>query len=814
MDISRRDFVKLCGAGAAVVGLERIGAGQALAGTGGSGPGSREILPMPDIPDPNPAAVYAQDVQYQPMQLLRPPEGAPNVVIILIDDMGFGAPSAFGGPCNMPTLERVAAEGLVYNRFHTTALCSPTRAALLTGRNHHTVGMGNITELATSAPGYTSVRPNSVAPIADVLRMNGYSTAAFGKMHQTPVWEVSSAGPFDRWPTGEGFEKFYGFVGAETNQFAPGLYDGTTPVEPPDDPDTPYHVTPDLVDHAVAWVQQQHALTPDKPFFVYLSFGATHAPHQVPAEWSDKYAGQFDQGWDAVREATLKRQKKLGIVPQNTQLTARPKEIKPWDQLTADERKVAARLMEIYAGFAEHTDYHAGRFLDALQNLGVLDDTLVIYIAGDNGASAEGTALGTYNEMLPINMVPDTTKNILDHFNDLGTVEAYNHYPIGWAHAMNCPYQWTKQVASHWGGTRCGLALRWPKGFEASGQVRDQFTHVIDIVPTILECAGLPAPVMVHGVTQKPMEGTSMVYSFDNAKAPERHSTQYFEVFGNRGIYHQGWSAAVLHRSIFPVDPLPWSEDVWELYDGATDWSQANNLATKYPERLAELQDLFMVEAARYNVFPLDDRRSERFNSDLAGRPDLLNGRTSLTLYPGMGRIGESAAPNVKNKSHTVTAELEVPEGGAEGVIIAQGGRFAGWSLYVKDGRLKYCHNYLGVNWYYVAAPNPLPTGKVTVKYKFTFDGGDPGSGGTGALYVGSKKVAEARIEKTVPFQFSIDETVDVGRDLGLPVTEDYPARSNDFTGQLNWVTIDIGPNPVAYHEPAENVYNRLVAGQ
>jgi arylsulfatase A-like enzyme len=814
MDISRRDFVKLCGASAAAIGLDRIGVGQALAGTGGSGPGSREILPMPDIPDPNPAAVYAQDVQYQPMQPLRPPEGAPNVVIILIDDMGFGAPSAFGGPCSMPTLERVAAEGLVYNRFHTTALCSPTRAALLTGRNPHTVGMGAITELATSAPGYTSVRPNSVAPVADVLRMNGYSTAAFGKMHQTPVWEVSSAGPFDRWPTGEGFEKFYGFVGAETNQFAPGLYDGTTPVEPPDDPDTPYHVTPDLVDHAAAWVQQQHALTPDKPFFVYLSFGATHAPHQVPTEWSDKYAGKFDQGWDAVREATLASQKKLGIVPQNTQLTARPKEIKPWDQLTADERKVAARLMEIYAGFAEHTDYHAGRFLDALQNLGVLDDTLVIYIAGDNGASAEGTALGTYNEMLPINMVPDTTKNILDHFNDLGTVEAYNHYPIGWAHAMNCPYQWTKQVASHWGGTRCGLALRWPKGFEASGQVRDQFTHVIDIVPTILECAGLPAPVMVHGVTQKPMEGTSMVYSFDDAKAPERHSTQYFEVFGNRGIYHQGWSAAVLHRSIFPVDPLPWSEDVWELYDGATDWSQANNLAAKYPEKLAELKDLFMVEAARYNVFPLDDRRSERFNADLVGRPDLLNGRTSLTLYPGMGRIGENAAPNVKNKSHTVTAELEVPEGGAAGVIIAQGGRFAGWSLYVKDGRLKYCHNYLGIDRYYVAAPNPLPTGKVRIQYKFTYDGGDPGSGGTGALYVGSKKVAEARIEKTVPFQFSIDETVDVGRDLGLPVTEEYPARGNDFTGQLNWVKIDIGPNPVAYHEPAENVYNRLVAGQ
>lgn len=479
----------------------------------------------------------------------------------------------------MPTLERVAAEGLSYNRFHTTAICSPTRATLLTGRNHHTVGMGNVTEIATNAPGYTSVRPNSVAPIAEVLRLNGYSTAAFGKMHQTPVWEVSASGPFDRWPTGEGFEKFYGFVGGETNQWAPGLYDGTTPVEPPDDPN--YHLTQDLVDHAIAWVQSQHSLTPDKPFFLYLSFGATHAPHHVPQEWNDKYRGKFDQGWDAVRDATLARQKKLGLVPQDTQLTARTEGVKAWDQLTADEQRVAARLMEIYAGFAEHTDYHAGRFLDALENMEVLDNTLFIYIAGDNGASAEGGLAGTYNELLSFNGVADTTENILAHLDDLGTVRAYNHYPVGWAHAMNCPYQWTKQVASHWGGTRNGMVLRWPKGIRSKGQVRAQFHHVIDIVPTILECAGLPAPVMVHGVTQKPIEGTSMVYTFDDAAAPDRHTTQYFEIWGNRGIYHEGWSAVVLHRIPFKAQAHPWSEDVWELYDGRTDWSQANDVATK-----------------------------------------------------------------------------------------------------------------------------------------------------------------------------------------------------------------------------------------
>ena len=814
MKLSRRDFVKLWGASTALAGLNGLGGGQALAApdVAPARPGGREILPIPDIQQPYPTALYGQAVPPQPAPPLRPPEGAPNVAIILIDDMGFGATSAFGGPIHMPTLERVAAEGLKYNRFHTTALCSPTRQAMLTGRNHHSVGMGNITECASTAPGYNSIRPNSAAPIQETLRLNGYSTAAFGKMHQTPVWEVSASGPFDRWPTGEGFEYFYGFVGAETNQWAPTLYEGTKAIEPPDVPD--YHLTPDLVNHAIEWVQSQYALTPDKPFFVYLSFGATHAPHHVPPEWSDKYKGKFDIGWDKLREQTLANQKKLGVVPQDCQLTARPKDIQAWDELTDDEKKVATRLMEVYAGFAEHTDYFAGQFLDALEEMGVLDNTLVFYIAGDNGASAEGVKHGVYNEMLTLNYIDDTIENILAHYDDIGTVNAYNHYPVGWAHAMDTPYQWTKQVASHWGGTRNGMAVRWPKGIKSKGQVHKQFHHVIDIAPTILEAAGLPQPVQVHGVTQKPIEGVSMNYSFDDAEAADRHITQYFEMFGNRGIYHQGWSAMTLHNNPTIKKPGPWEDDVWELYDGATDWSQAVNVADKYPDKLDELKQLFLVEAGKYNVFPLDDRRTELTNPDIAGRPDLLGGRTAMTFYSGMGQLPENTVPNVKNKSHSVTADIEAPAK-ANGVIVAQGGRFGGWSLYIKDGVLKYCHNYVGITEYKVVATEPLPAGRVTVQYKFTYEGGaETGKGGTGALYVGNKKVGEGRIDETVPYTFSLDETLDIGRDPATPVTVDYLMGDNEFPGKIHSVTIDIGKKPVAYYEPAENIYNRLMANQ
>ena len=750
--------------------------------------------------------------RYPPLKPLRPPEGAPNVAIILIDDMGFGASSAFGGPIHMPTLERVAADGLKYTRFHTCALCSPTRQAMLTGRNHHSVEMGAITEQASSVPGYTSVRPNTAATIAEVLRLNGYSTGAFGKMHQTPVWEVSTSGPFDRWPTGEGFEKFYGFVGAETNQWAPTLVDGTTPIEPPDDPE--YHFTADLVDHTIAWVQSQHALTPDKPFFVYLSFGATHAPHHAPPEWIAKYQGKFDQGWDKLREETLAQQKELGVVGPDTELTARSEGIPAWDELTGDEKKLAIRFMETYAGFAEHTDYHAGRFVDALEEMGVLDNTLLFYIAGDNGASAEGNLYGTFNEMANINTGFVPVEENLAHYDDIGTIMAYNHYPVGWAHAMDCPYQWTKQVASHWGGTRNGMAVRWPQGITAKGEVRNQFTHAIDIVPTILAAAGLPEPDIVNGITQQPIEGISLAYSFDDAGAPEQHTTQYFEMFGNRGIYHDGWSAITQHSIPYVPTEVDWSNDVWELYDGSTDWSQAHDLAAEMPDKLAELQQLFLIEAAKYKVFPLDDRRRYRINADLAGRPDLMGGRTSLTVYPGMTHLMENAVINVKNKSHTVTAEVEVPEGGADGVIIAQGGRFGGWSLYVKDGKPAYCHNWAGRERYTVTAGDPLPAGPVTIKYDFAFDGGDPGAGGTGTLYVNDQQVAQGRIDKTVGYTYSLDEGMDVGMDLATPVSEEYAADDNAFTGTIKSVTIGIGQDDVSYKLDPELVFNGLMAMQ
>ena len=736
------------------------------------------------------------------------------MAIILIDDMGFGASSAFGGPIQMRTLERVAADGLKYTRFHTCALCSPTRQAMLTGRNHHSVEMGAITEQASSVPGYTSVRPNSAATIAEVLRLNGYSTAAFGKMHQTPAWEVSSSGPFDHWPTGEGFEKFYGFIGAETNQWAPTLVEGTTPIEPPEDPD--YHFTPDLVDHTIAWVQSQHALTPDKPFFIYLSFGATHAPHHAPPEWIEKYRGKFDQGWEKMREETLARQKELGVVAPDTELSARSEGIPAWDDVSEENKQLAVRLMETYAGFAEHTDYHAGRFVDALEEMGVLDNTLLFYIAGDNGASAEGGLDGVFNEMLALNNQRVSADVTLAHMDDIGTVMAYNHYPVGWAHAMCTPYQWTKQVASHWGGTRNGTAIRWPQGIAAKGEVRNQFTHAIDIAPTILACAGLPQPDIVNGITQTPLEGVSMVYSFDDAEAPEQHATQYFEMYGNRGIYHDGWSAVCQHIIPFKPDSggVDWNTDRWELYDGHSDWSQAHDLAAEMPEKLAELQQIFLIEAAKYKVFPLDDRRTARLNPALAGRPDLMGGRTALTVYPGMVHLMENAVLNIKNKSHTITAQLEIPEEGAEGVIIAQGGRFGGWSLYVKNGKPAYCHNWIGLERYTVAGDAPLPAGNVTVTYEFAFDGGEPGAGGTGTLFVDGEQVAQGRIEHTVGYTFSLDEGMDVGMDLATPVTEEYPMRDNAFTGTIRSVRLDAGADDLSWKLDQELVFSGLMAQQ
>jgi arylsulfatase len=757
----------------------------------------RDVLPIPDQAYAGPVMYDASDPDshFPPIEPLRPPEGAPNVLVVLIDDCGFGASSAFGGPVQTPTAERLAADGLKFNRFHTTALCSPTRAALLTGRNHHAVGFGGITEMATSAPGYNSIIPNTAAPLARTLNWNGYATAQFGKCHEVPVWETSPMGPFHQWPTGQGFEHFYGFIGGETNQYAPAIYKDTVPIEPERTAEEGYHFTEDMADHAIQWVRQQKALMADKPFFAYFAPGATHAPHHVPEEWSAKYKGRFDQGWDAIREETFARQKELGVIPDDAELTARPEQIPAWDDMPDELKPVLARQMEVYAGFLEHTDQQVGRLVDALGELDILEDTLIYYIIGDNGASAEGTINGTFNEMLSLNgaLGVETPEFMASRIDDFGTPKAFNHYAVGWAHAMDTPYQWTKQVASHWGGTRNGTIVHWPNGFSSRGEVRSQFHHVIDVAPTVLEAAGLPQPKFVEGVAQIPYHGVSMAYAFDDAAAEERRETQYFEMFVNRGIYHHGWTAVTRHSTPWLLGEVtpPIDEDVWELY-GPDDWTQSRDLASEMPDKLGELQRLFILEASKYQVFPLDDRRVERFNSDLAGRPVLIRGNSQL-LFGGMGRLSESSVVNIKNKSHAITAQVEVPDGDAHGVIVAQGGAFGGWSLYATEGRLAYCYNFFGLDHFKVYGKSELSPGDHQVRMEFAYDGGGLGLGGTATLYVDGTEVGQGRIDKTQPMIFSADETTDVGADSATPVSDDYGPQDSHFNGRIEWVQIDLG---------------------
>jgi len=762
-----------------------------------SNPVQRSILPIPDVQHVGLTTYDAKDpeTKFPPIEQLHPPKGAPNVLVILIDDCGFGASSAFGGPVPTPNAERLAGNGLKFNRFHTTALCSPTRQALLTGRNHHSVNMGGICEIATSAPGYTSVLPKNKAPLAMTLKLNGYATAQFGKCHEVPVWQTSPMGPFDQWPTGGGgFEYFYGFIGGETNQWYPAIYEGTTPLEQDKSPDEGYHFTEDMTNKAIGWVHQQKALMPDKPFFMYFAPGATHAPHHVPKEWIDKYKGKFDGGWDKLREETFARQKKLGVIPADAVLTRRPDEIPAWADTPENLRPIFAREMEVYAAFLEHTDHHIGRLIDTLEKLEVLHDTLIYYIFGDNGASAEGTPNGCFNEMTTLNGMgtletPEFLKSKIDEF---GGPSAYNHYAVGWAHAMDTPYQWTKQVASHFGGTRNGTIVHWPNGIKTKGEVRSQFHHVIDIAPTILEAAGLPHPTIVNSVQQAPIEGVSMVYSFNDAKAAERHETQYFEMFCNRGIYHKGWTAVTRHG-------VPWvgaykrafDDDVWELYDTNTDWTQSKDLAKENPKKLAELQRLFLIEATKYSVIPLDDRTFERFSPDIAGRPQLIKGNSQV-LFGGMGRLSENSIVSMKNKSYSITADIEVPKSGAQGVIVAQGGNTNGWSLYGKGGKLKYCYNFFGIDLTFVEGTQPVPAGRHQVRMEFKYDGGGLGKGGEVTLYVDGKPDGKGRIERTIPMAISADETCDVGREAGSPVSPDYGSEANHFSGTVHWVQIDL----------------------
>ncbi len=754
--------------------------------TTASGDGlDRTILPIPEPKRQTYKELDARNAKAPARWEVKAPAGAPNVVVVLIDDMGYGASSAFGGPINMPNLDKVAANGIKYNRFHTTALCSPTRVALLTGYNHHSNNAGSIMETGTAFPGNTGVRPQSITPMAEVLRQNGYSTAAYGKYHETPPWEISAAGPYDRWPTRSGFENFYGFIGGETNQYAPLVYDGTAQVELPEDPK--YHFTTDMTNKAVSWMRFQKALSPDKPFYMYYAPGATHAPHHVPKEWIDKYKGKFDQGWDKVREETLERQKKLGVVPADTKLAPKHKDIKDWDTLSADEKRLFARQMETYAGFAEHTDNEIGRLYSALEELGQADNTLFIYVVGDNGASAEGQMNGAFNEMSFFNAAPESVEVMLKDVDKWGGPETYPHFAAGWAVAMDTPFTYTKQVASDFGGTRNGMVVHWPKGIKAKNEVRSQFSHVIDIAPTVYEAAKIPAPKKVNGIDQDPIEGKSFLYSFDNPTAKETHTVQYFEMFGNRGIYSDGWYARTIHRPAWSLkSSQSLQEDPWELYNTNEDFSLSNNLAASNDAKLKELQALFMSEAEKYHVLPIDDRLLERTNAELVGRPSVMEGRNTVTYGPGMKGMGVDIFIATPGKSYTITADVDV-QAGTNGVLVAQGGRFGGFSFYVKGGKPTFTYNYLGLEKWDVISSQALSPGKHTIVYEFKSDGG-PGKGGMGTITVDGTKVGEGRIEKTQPGIFSVDDLADVGTDDGTPVA-DY-GGSKHFTGTLSKLNI------------------------
>ena len=759
---------------------------------------AQEVLPAPPAPFQGHIGLGVKDSKSDFPRPVQAPPGAPNVVLILLDDVGFGASSTFGGPIATPTLERLARNGLRYTQFHTTALSSPTRAALLTGRNHHSAHTGTIMETATGFPGYDSLMGKDTATVAEVLRQKGWNTAWFGKNHNVPDWQTSQAGPFDLWPTGLGFEKFYGFIGAETDQWRPAVFDGTVPVEPYlGNPD--YHFDYDIADHAIEWVRHQKAVAPDKPFFLYYAPGATHSPHHAKKEWVARYKGKFDQGWDRVREETLERQKKLGIVPANTRLTLRHPEVPAWDTLGADQKELSAYMMEVYAGFLSQTDYNAGRVLDAIDELGLGENTLVIYIVGDNGASGEGNIAGSLNEIASLNGIPEDVQEMLRRRDELGTWKTHNHYPVGWAHAMCAPFQYLKQYASHYGGTRNGMVVSWPARITDRGGIRPQWHHTIDVAPTILEALGLQQPSVVNGVAQKPIEGVSIAYSFADAGAPSARRTQYFEMFGMRAIYHDGWVACT--RPLAPVgDPRDPTVDVidgyrWELYDVANDFSQAVDLADRYPDRLRDLQLLFYAEAARYDVLPLDHDRMYRM--DVSIRPSLKAGRSEYVYHGGIARIPEAAAPDIKNKSFRIRADVVLPKGGEQGVLVTQGGISAGYALMLEAARPVFHYNFASVAHYRIAAEKALQPGRHSIVFDFAHDGGGLGKGGTGTLSVDGEPVARGRIEKTVPFRISLDETFDVGRDTGTPVTDSYDVPFR-FTGQIEKLIVKPGDRAAA----------------
>jgi arylsulfatase len=724
---------------------------------------------------------------------VQAPRGAPNVLIVMTDDVGFGASSTFGGPIPTPTFDALAAQGLRYNRFHTTALCSPTRAALLTGRNHHAVGAGVIQELATGYPGYTSVIPKSAATIAEVLRLNGYATAQFGKNHNTPDWQTGPAGPFENWPNGLGFDYFYGFNGGETDQWAPALVENRTQVDPPaDDPD--YILDKDLADHAISWLRMQKTQQPDKPLMLYFSPGSAHAPLQAPKAWIDRFKGRYDQGWDKLREESFARQKALGVIPQDAELTPRPPEIPAWDSLSADERKVAARLMEVYAGMLAHTDYQVGRVIEELRAEGELDNTIVVYIQGDNGASAEGGLMGTASDIAGLNGVPFPSAQILERLDHMGDRTTSPHYPAGFAWALDTPFQWTKQVASHFGGVRNGMVVSWPAGIKARGELRSQFAHVIDIAPTLYEAIGVTPPSEVAGARQQPIEGVSLASTFASAGAPEVRKTQYFEMFGNRALYKDGWVAATHPIRLpwtRPTQPFDANSFKWELYNVEKDFSQAHDLAAQEPARLKAMQAEFMVQARAHQVLPLDPRTLERTPQAL--RPSTLNGRTEFTYFPGP-RLHDSAFPELKNRSWNMTASVEVGQAPAQGVMASQGGHSAGWVLAAFDGHPTFIYNFFALKGQTLRLRGeaPLTPGRHAVAVDFQYDGGGMGKGATLVLKVDGAEVARGRAEYTVPGWWPL-EGVGVGRDVGTPVTEDYRVPF-PFSGRVERLDVKVAP--------------------
>ncbi len=727
-----------------------------------------------------------------PRFTVKPPEGAPNVVIFMIDDMGYGASSAFGGPIPMPTAERLAKTGMRFNRFHTTAVCAPTRAALLSGYNHHSVNMGNITELGTAYPGNLSTRPNTVTPMAQVLRYNGYSTAQFGKCHETPAWETTASGPFDHWPTFSGFDKFYGFLAAETNQYHPALHDGVTLIEAPDRPD--YHLTEDLADQCVLWMKTQKAMTPDKPLFTYFAPGATHAPHHAPQKYRDMFKGLYDEGWDVMRQRTHQNMVDMGIIPKDAKLAGKPDYIQDWDALPQEEKDLYARQMEVYAGFARHTDDQIGRVVDALEEMDILDNTVIFYILGDNGASAEGRLHGVINENTITNghTADEPLDYIIANKGKLGTEEAYNHYAAGWAVALDAPYMWVKAIASNFGGNRNAMIFHYPEKYKGQGEIHPQFHHVIDVAPTVYELCGIPIPETVNGIAQRPMEGVSMKYAIDSTSAEGQRKTQYFSIFSNFGVYHDGWFAGVVDKMSW--DPVPLykrtKDAPWELYNIEEDFSMAVNVADNYPEKLEEMKKVFFEEGLRHNVFPIESRGGVLFSADVAGRPTVFGDRTEVTLYEGMIGMSEHAFMDLKNCSFTITAEVEVAAGHTDGVIFAEGGRFGGYSLYVKDGVPTFCYNFLALDKYFIRAGKPLRDERNQIRFEFKYDGGGMGKGGNATLYVNNEKVGEGRIEKTIPNQMSFDETADVGMQRATTVSDEYTVKTSKFQGKIFSVNI------------------------